>query len=304
MKILLIGGSGFVSGTLARRAVAARHDVWAVTRGQRPLPSGVAGLTADRNDAVAFERAIAGAGVRWDLAVDCVGYERMHARQDRAVVLPRVGHLVFISTDFVYDPRHRRFPQTIETDHYEQGGYGGQKRQCELELLGDSAVGEPAPSCTIVRPCHIYGPGSQLGCLPAHGRDPQLIERLRAEEPLKLAGGGHFLQRPVLADDLADLILSCAGRESTFGRIYHAAGPDIIESREYYRVIAEALGVPLHVEELAVADWLEAHPEAAPFLCHRIYDVTDLRADGLTVPATSITDGLRQHVKALLRERS
>ena len=29
---------------------------------------------------------------------------------------------------------------------------------------------------TILRPCHIYGPGSQLGCLPLHGRDPKLID--------------------------------------------------------------------------------------------------------------------------------
>ena len=105
-----------------------------------------------------------------------------------------------------------------------------------------------------------------LGCLPAHGRDPQLIDRLRAEEPLKLVGGGHFLQQPVLADDLADLILSCAGRASTFGRIYHAAGPDVIESRGYYRVIAEAvrdaLGAPQRAAVSLAAGSGPPHPTA------------------------------------------
>lgn len=44
MKILTLGGSGFVSGTLARLALAQGHQVWTVTRGQRPLPAGVKGL--------------------------------------------------------------------------------------------------------------------------------------------------------------------------------------------------------------------------------------------------------------------
>ena len=64
---------------------------------------------------------------------------------------------------------------------------------------------------TILRPCHIYGPGSQLGCLPEHGRDPQLINRLRMGEVLRLVGGGHFLQQPILARDLSETIISVVG---------------------------------------------------------------------------------------------
>ena len=48
MKILILGGSGFVSGTLARLALARGHQVWAVTRGQRALPQGVTGLAVGR----------------------------------------------------------------------------------------------------------------------------------------------------------------------------------------------------------------------------------------------------------------
>ena len=82
MQVLIIGGSGFVSGTLARAARDAGHDVTVVTRGQRPVPEGVRALTADRKDPDAFAAAIEGAGTRWDLAVDCIAYQAEDARQD------------------------------------------------------------------------------------------------------------------------------------------------------------------------------------------------------------------------------
>ncbi len=298
-NVLIIGGSGFLSGTIARTAVVDGHRVWTLTRGQRSLPDGVIGLNADRHDPAAFEGAVTGAGTRWDLVIDCIGYAPADAKQDIDVFRNLARQLVFVSTDFVFDPGHRRFPQGEETDHYLSTGYGGNKRLCELELInGDTGDMQ----WTIVRPCHIYGPGSQLGCLPLHGRDPQLISKLRAGETLQLVGGGHFLQQPILAGDLADLILSIGGNEKAFGQIFCVAGPDIIESRDYYRIIADILGVQLKVEEISVSHHLAAHPEAAPFLCHRIYDLNKLRSGNVKVPQTPIEQGLRQHVEGLLVE--
>ena len=72
MNVLIIGGSGFVSGTLARRAVAAGHRVWIVTRGSRPTPDGVLRITVDRKDRTAYTKAITGLDVTWDLVADCI----------------------------------------------------------------------------------------------------------------------------------------------------------------------------------------------------------------------------------------
>ena len=54
-KILIVGGSGFLSGTLAQRAVSRDNKVWTVTRGQRPLPTGSTNLIADRHDVVGVQ---------------------------------------------------------------------------------------------------------------------------------------------------------------------------------------------------------------------------------------------------------
>ena len=299
LKVLIIGGSGFVSGTLARTARDAGHSVWTVTRGEKPLTDGVNALIADRKDPAAFAAAIEGAGVEWDLAVDCIGYKPEDARQDLEVLWPRVGHLVFISTDFVFDPLKRAFPQPFSNPHFLTGeGYGPGKRACEEVLLAS----DTPMRWTVLRPCHIYGPGSLLGCLPEHARDAKLIERMRVGESLRLVGGGHFLQQPIFARDLAELALSAHGCDLADRAIYCAAGPDIIESRRYYEIIADLLGVELRVEEVSVAQTRIEHPEWASFLCHRIYDLSPLRLAGLKVPNTPIAAGQREHVESLLEE--
>lgn len=300
-NVLILGGSGFLSGTVAARAIGQGHRVWTLTRGQRPLPAGVTGLVADRHDAAAFTRAVAGAGTAWDLVIDCIAFGPDDIRQDIAVFRSLARHLVFVSTDFVYDPAGRRFPQGEESDRYLTNGYGGGKRAGELALLdGDLGHRLGAPAWTIVRPGHIYGPGSRLGCLPLHSRDPQLLDRLRAGEPLRLVGGGHFLQQPVLARDLADLLLSFHGNPRTYGQVFCVAGPEIVESREYYRIVADLLDVGLTIEEVPVGDHLAAHPEATPFLCHRIYDLAKLRASGAAVPRTPLVTGLGEQIASLL----
>ena len=298
LDILIVGGSGFVSGTMARVALSQGHDVWTITRGQRPVPEGVHSLVADRHDEEAFARTIDQAGKHWDLVIDCLCFEAPDARQDLAVFRERTPHLVFISTDFVFEPSHRRFPQPEKTEHYSDVGYGGGKRRCELEFInGDAGDME----WTILRSCHVYGPHSLLGCLPAHGRDPQLLEKMRAGESLKLVGGGHFLQQPIYAEDLAALSLSSHGNEATYGEIFCCAGPEIVESRAFYQIIADIIGVRLEkIEELPVGSFLADDPESAPFLCHRIYDLGKLKAAGLAVPTTPLVEGLRRHVESML----
>jgi nucleoside-diphosphate-sugar epimerase len=296
-RILIIGGSGFVSGTLARKALAAGHQVWAVTRGKRPLPKGVTPVTVDRTDTQAFADAINQQATTWDLVVDAIGFTPPDAEQDMATFCQRAGHFVFISTDFVYDPAHRTFPQGEMTAHYLVDGYGGRKRQAE-RVIAESDPGSML--WTILRPCHIYGPGSLLGCLPEHSRDPDLIDKIRNGVPLRLVGGGHFLQQPIFAADLVDTILSCTGNKSAHEGIFNVAGPDIVESRRYYEIIGEVLGKVVRFEEISVADYYAAHPDRASFLCHRIYDLSRLAESKLAAPSTPLAKGLSTHVQSLL----
>ena len=300
-KTLIIGGTGHVSGAVARAALAQGHEVWTVTRGQRPATPGTTSIIADRHDVAATKAAVTGAGIEWDLVVDCICYDLPELRQDIELFRERARQFVLVSTDFVYDPAQRRFPQPEDAATLVEGdegsmAYGRKKRQCELELekadTGDMAW-------TVFRPCHIYGPTSELGCLPLHGRDPDLVKKLRAGEAMQLVGGGYFLQQPIQVDDLGEAIVSVVGNTAAHGRIFNAAGPDILESRTYYKIIADLLGVGLTVEEVSVQSFLAEDPGRAPFLCHRIYDLTNMDVAGLRKPSTPIEAGLKHHLEGL-----
>jgi nucleoside-diphosphate-sugar epimerase len=299
MNLLIIGGSGFVSGTLARIALEQGHSVTTVTRGQREVPSGADSIVADRKDKEAFAQAIDKHGDEWDLVADCIGFAPEDAVQDIECFRSRARHLVFVSTDFVFEPYDRIYPQPEDGVFRTDSSYGHKKRLCELELL-NADTGEMA--WTVIRPCHIYGPGSLLGCLPNHGRDSELLQKMKEGNTLALVGGGYFLQQPIFAPDLAKLILSCTDNENCKRGIFNSAGPDIIESKKYYEIIANVLGVKTSFEEISVDKHLKENPSQDAFLCHRIYDLTRLKEAGLKVPSTSIQEGLRLHTESILNQ--
>ncbi len=304
MNILIIGGSGHVSGAVANTALSKKWNVWTVTRGTRPVPAGVNSLIADRHDHYAMESAVSKPGVKWDMVVDCICFKPEEMRQDIELFKDCATQFVFISTDFVYDPAMRQFPQPEDAGNYISPGngsqdYGYNKRLCELELINHAPE---QLAWTILRPCHIYGPTSELGCLPLHGRDPELIPKMRRGEPLKLVGGGHFLQQPILVSDLAQTVTSIAENHDVAGKIFNMAGPDTIESKKYYEIIAGILGVELKIEEIPVTGFLKDNPGQRPFMCHRLNSLAALKTSGLAVPSTSIEDGLRQHVEGLLKK--
>ncbi len=298
-KLLIIGGSGFVSSHLAQKALSYGLEVWVVTRGNKPVPLGVIPLKADRSDHTAFKNTLEAANVKWDAVLDCICMNAADASQDIDVFTNLAKQLIIISTDIVYEPSARRFPQSEENDKWLYEGYAGNKRLCELEFI---KAGTGVVPWTILRPGHIFGPGSELGCLPLHQRDPELIEKLVTQKTISLVGGGHFLLHPIFVDDLCALMIDVVGKEEAYNQIFCVGGPDVLECRKYYEIIASILQVDIKIEAIPVDDYLPSHPDAVPSVCHRIYDLSKLKTLGVTMPSTPIEDGLRQHVEAILEK--
>ena len=294
MKLLLLGGSGLISGHLAREAVAAGREVWAVTRGLRQMDEGVRLLKADRYDADALRAALESAGTQWDAAFDCLCREPWHAQIALDVLPPFVKRYVVISTDSVYHPLHKQVPQTEESDWYMQGdSYGAKKREMELLLMSEEGR---KLDWTILRPGHVFGPGSELGCFPEHMRQPGLLAHMRADKPLRLVGGGEYLLHPIYAKDLALTMLDCVDKPAAIHQIFCIGGPDVIKNREYYECIGRIIGHPPVFEEIEEDGYLESHADAYVNLCHRSYDLSKLRNAGVYVPCIPMEIGLRAHV--------
>lgn len=303
-KALIIGGSGGLSGRLAEMA-RQEYEVWALTRGKRPLPSGIRHIAADRDDAAAFAAAILGTDRQWDVVFDCICMNELHARQDLEILSKVTNRLVVISTDSVYDPAHKRTPQTEEGIFIEETGtpdrcsYAGNKRKMEHVFLDSFTADTYAMRTTIFRPGHIYGPGFLLGCFPEHSRQATLPEQIARGETLHLVGGGIYLTQPIFVDDLAGAMLDCVDKPRTFNRIFCIGGPEAVENKRYYEIIGELLGTPVHIREIPLEGYVEAHPEYAGHLCHRIYDLSKLRLAGVTLPSTSLEEGLKKHIHTI-----
>ena len=298
MKLLILGGSGQLSGRVAELAMLQGHDVWTLSRGLRPLPAGVHALTADREDDASVRRAVDGANTRWDACIDCNGRTPKTARQCVEIIRRYTERFVVVSTDSVYHPAHKDVPQTEANEHYlTDGGYGATKRLMEEVFIGSGC------NYTIFRPGHIFGAGFQLGCYPEHSRQPDLLAHIRAGKPLRLVGGGEFLIHPIYVDDLAMALLDCIAKPGAYRQIFCIGGAEAVTNAAYFRTLGRILGVETAIETIPLDGYLEAHPQYSGHLCHRCYDMTKLREAGIRVPCTALEDGLRAQI-AWLENRS
>lgn len=293
MKLLLIGGSGQLSGRLAQMALEQGHEVWTVTRGIRPLPEGVHSLIADREDAAALHAVLEGAGTGWDAMLDTVCRTPHHAQVDLTAVSPFVRRMVIVSTDSVYSPYHKTVPQAEHADVYmADGGYGHNKRMMEQVF----EASEPSVQWTIFRPGHILGPGFWLGCYPENSRQPDLLERIRRGEPMRLVGGGKFLIHPIFVDDMAQAMLDCIFNPAACREIFCIGGPDAVPNRRYYELIGQIIHCPVTFETVPLEGYLEKYPEYSGHLCHRCYTLEKMKKAGIPLPKTTLEEALRRHI--------
>lgn len=278
-KALIIGGTGGVSGTIVRLLQAENVQVWTLTRGNRPLPIGVHGLVAGRNDEVQFERVISSVNVRFDAIFDCICMNETHAKQDMSILPKVTSRLLVISTDSVYDGRFKQTPQAENGVFIERtGDYAGDKRAMEKVFLRSFTENKGKNlRITIFRPGHIYGPGFLLGCYPEHSRQRDLAEYICSGGELRLVAAGIYLIQPIFVDDLAVTMIDAVENSATENEIFCIGGPEVVENRRYYEILAELLDVKPKIAEIRLTDYLDEHPEFSGHLCHRIYTLTKLR---------------------------
>jgi 2'-hydroxyisoflavone reductase len=163
LRILILGGTGFIGPHQVRYALERGHTVTLFNRGRSApqlfaeLFDDVEQLVGDRADNLDALR-----GREWDVALDNSGYEPAHVRASSELLRGAVGRYLFVSTQSVYADR-----SIIDQD--ESGavgipgvpqesweGYGPLKALCEKEAR--AAFGD---RLTVVRPAVIVGPGDR-----------------------------------------------------------------------------------------------------------------------------------------------
>jgi nucleoside-diphosphate-sugar epimerase len=250
VDVLILGGTGFLSGEIALEALALGHDVTCLTRGvSGDPPSGAEHVLADREEGDAYLEVSAR---YWDEVVDTTSTPS-YARAALEVLGDGVGHWTYVSSVSVYadlsqpggneaDPIWDPLP--LMADEADLSRYGELKSACEAaarDALGDRLV--------VVRPGLLIGPGDdsdRFGYWPG-----------------RFARGGQVLvpDTPELATQVLDARDLAAWIVDAFGRgdvgTYDAVGPVLR--------LADVLGVCASVADFsgrtyaADPEWLVAH---------------------------------------------
>jgi nucleoside-diphosphate-sugar epimerase len=103
--VLVLGGTAWLGGEVARVALTAGHDVTCLARGQSgTVPAGATFIAVDRTQPEAY--ASLPANARWDLVVD-VSRQPGQVRSALQALANRADHWVFVSTGSVYADHSR-----------------------------------------------------------------------------------------------------------------------------------------------------------------------------------------------------
>lgn len=192
LKILILGGTGFLGPACMETALAAGHTVTLFNRGRTEdrrkragrasvIPDGVEVLygnrdpkkTADADDNdQAGDTKVDGSpmglsqleGRKWDAVIDTSGYWPRIAKASAELLAPNVGQYVFVSTISVYKSNDKvganesaelttLADPTVEDFGADFSNYGGGK------AMAEAAVEAAMPGrATLIRPGFIVGP--------------------------------------------------------------------------------------------------------------------------------------------------
>ncbi|MDN5854407.1 MAG: NAD-dependent epimerase/dehydratase family protein [Actinomycetia bacterium] len=258
-RTLILGGTAWLGGEVARQAVARGDEVVCLARGEAGrVPDGVRLVRADRSSPDAYAPV---ADADWDLVVD-VSRQPGHVRSAVEALAGRARHWVYVSSCSVYadhselgtDESAELLP-ALDTDVADVESYGEGKVACEEICV--AALGERV---TLARSGLIggWGDGSdRFGYWP--GRFA-----LAGDEPVLVPDADDMASQIIHVADLAAWLL-LAGEER-LGGAYNVLGP----AERLGDTLACARDVGGHTGDVVrvPGDWLEEQG-VAPFMGER-----------------------------------
>ena len=223
MRILLLGGTGYVGRVIATEAIARGHEVTTFNRGLRPAPEGAVAVIGDR---LATDRdGYAGLDKFgfFDAVIDTWNGDAAAVAGAVAALRGRFRHYTFVSTVSVHDPLEPEagtgkrddalFDEDtrlydVEIPGAEASVYRFNKRRSEIEAskAAENDGSTPVP-ILIARPGVILGPHERL----ANGaRLPWWLRRLHKGGPTLAPCPRDLVLQFIDVRDLAAFVISAA----------------------------------------------------------------------------------------------
>jgi len=261
LRILLIGGSGFIGPFVARRLVREGHEVAVYHRGRASpsLPPEVRRILGDRNQTAA----LAGEVRRWapDVVVDLISSSGRQAAALMEACRGAAGRVVALSSQDVYrafgillglepgppqatplteesELRTRLHPYSAEQIRRVQAAFSWLDDEYDKIPVERAVLGDPRLPGTVLRLPMIYGPGD-----PLHRFFPQLKRMDGGRPAILLQAEAARLHPPRgFVDNVAAAIGLAATAAAARGRIYNVVEPHGFSELDWVREIGAAAG--------------------------------------------------------------
>jgi nucleoside-diphosphate-sugar epimerase len=298
VRVLVVGGTEFISLHLVRALLRAGHEVAVLNRGRRPerLPAGVRTLVADRKDHAAVQAALR--GERVDALVD-IAYAPTTGEDVEAVLTAlegRLGHALFVSTGRVYDhalpvPYDETTPRNLYWADYARHKIAGE----DVFLRWHRQRGLPV---TLIRPTHDYG------AMNTRNNEAFFFDRLVRGRPILVPGEGGWLRQFGHVEDLADVMVAMLGDRRSFGQAYNVSGEEVVTQVGFVELIADVIKRPLTLVPCPTPPGEKPVPfgQNLVYDCHAVYTTTKLRRDLGLRPRYTLASGLAHTFEWYLRE--
>ena len=206
MRILVLGGSGFVGRAVAGLAVARGDDVTVFNRGLRDPVAGARLLTGDRTAPDGLAALHDG---EWDTVVDTWSAGAGAVSAAAGLLRGRAGHFSYVSSRSVYHydesaaPSPAPVPEDAPLVADDTTGYAGDK------LRGERAATAFGGPLLLARAGLIIGPHEDIGRLP------WWLDRLHRGGPTLAPGPRDLPLQYIDARDLAAFLLDAAAAGHT-----------------------------------------------------------------------------------------
>jgi nucleoside-diphosphate-sugar epimerase len=240
MKILFIGGSGFISRAVTQQTIAAGHELWLLNRGQHRPVDGAKSLVADMANVEGVRTALR--GHTWDVVVQWIAFAPADIRRDLELFRENTRQYVFISSASAYQKPLAHYLITESTPlanpHWE---YSRLKIACEQELeAAHRATGFPG---VIVRPSLTYGDDQIPLVLNAWQHPWTAVDRMRRGAPVIIPGDGTSLWTITHNTDFAQGLIGLFGNPATHGHAFHITSDEALTWNQIFQQTAQAAGV-------------------------------------------------------------
>ncbi len=312
LRILILGGTGFIGPKTVEAALARGHAVTVFNRGrtEKRIPFGFEGvehlygnrdpkLRADDADPASPQGLSQLQGKQWDVVIDNSGYYPRHVAASADLLAPNARQYVYISSISAYAdnstvgadetaPLAQLADPAVETMGNGGEFYGGLKALCEQAV--ERAFGERA---TIVRPGFIVGPGDptdRFTYWPVRGaRGGAMLAPGTPADPVQWIDARDLAAWLVkVAEDGAAGRFNACGSTAKWGdllQVCAAHGPD--GTRLEW---VEAAWLQEHAQDVSFPIWI---PPLAEYAGFHTWSNARARQAGLTLrPARATVDGI------------